>query len=123
MIGRAKTAVQYYSVSFMLYCLEVGLISLAIVHLPYNSLIINFIVRVIACSVALFVYKNYILKNIDELYRKYILVVALTPPISSLLIFLISTVSDMDFMIIKIVSDALLSLIGFFILSNKKALR
>ena len=120
MTGPVKTAVQYYSVSFLLYCLEVGLISQAIIHLPYNSLMVNFLVRVITCSVGLFVYKNYVLKSVDELYRKYILVVALTPLMSSTLIFVISTISDMEFMIIKIGSDVVLSLLGYFILSKKK---
>jgi hypothetical protein len=123
MTGRAKTAIQYYSVSFLLYCLEVALISLAIIHLPYNSLLINFLIRVIACSIAFFVYKNYVLRSVDELYRRYILVVALTPLISSMLIFVISTVFDMEFIIIKIGSDAVLSLLGFSFLSNKKASR
>lgn len=121
MTSRAKTAIQYYSVSFLLYCLEVALISLAIIHLPYDSLLINFLIRVMACSIAFYVYKNYVLSSVDELYRRYILVVALTPLISSMLIFTISTVFDMEFIIIKIGSDAVLSFLGFLFLSKKKS--
>lgn len=118
-----KVAIQYYAVSLSLYCLEILLVYFALFYLPFNALMVNFLVRLIACSLALFIYKNYILNSVENLYRKYFFVVTITPLMSSLLIFLISAVSGMDFLIIKIGSDIILSLIGFFILSRKKPIR
>ena len=120
MTSEVKTAIHYYSVSFLLYFLEIGLISLAITYLPYNSLILNFFIRVIACLVGLFIYKNYVLIGVEKLYLKYVLLVALTPFISSMLIFSISTITQMEFMIIKIGSDVVLSIFGYFVLRKKQ---
>ncbi len=109
-------SIKYYLISLSIYLIEVLLVSLLENIFPQEIISINLVVRIISCIFAAYIYQNYLFKDTNNFYKKFLIIASIVPAISTLLLLLLLQLIFLDLIILKIISDILSSILGFIIL-------
>ncbi len=109
-------SIKYYLISLSIYLLEVSLIFFLEKIFPQDIISINFIVRIVSCIFAAYIYQKYLFKYTNNFYKKFLIIASIVPAFSTLLLLLLIKLIFFDLIILKIISDVLSSLLGYIIL-------
>tara|TARA_B100000780_G_C21078905_1_gene434408 strand:- start:333 stop:737 length:405 start_codon:yes stop_codon:yes gene_type:complete len=108
----------YYSIGGGLYIIELMLVGYAGTKFPEYTAQINFIVRMVACTIAGIFIRIFVFQHGKNYLIKFITTAALIPLFSSLLFLKLTSLFSIYFLYLKITGDIVISILGYILLSK-----